>query len=86
MGGPVKAAPDFSEVEDEALEANFRKRITPEIVEWMRRKHDELKGLSGLDATSDAAFGAIVGTQRTLANLLEDFERLLSESLDTEFR
>jgi hypothetical protein len=76
----------MDEVSDEALEGHLRKRITPEIVEWMRRKEGEVSRLSPLDAKTDAAFGAVIGTQETMRDLLSELERLLTESLDPEFR
>lgn len=81
MGEALKTT-DWAEVDDEKLEAHVRGRITPELVEWMRRKGEGIP--SPLSAMTDATFGAIVGSTNTLRELHEEFQRLLTEQQDPE--
>lgn len=74
----------LDDVSDEALEAHLRTRITPEIVEWMRRKAGLVSDEQVAQAPTDAAFGSAIGAQKMGQFILKDFERLLSEQQDPE--
>lgn len=77
---------ELDELTDEELENHVRARVSPQMVEWLHRKEDEIARLSPLSAVTDAAFGALVGSQNTLKDLVEELQRLLTEATNPEYR
>jgi hypothetical protein len=73
----------MDDVGTEKLDAHFRKRITPEIVEWMRRR---VPTYDPLASTSDSSFGHAVGWNQCRLDLIANLERLLTENQSPEFR
>ena len=70
------------EIGDDVLERHVRARLTPELVEYVRRLASKFELPEG--APTSAEFGYRQGVREGKAVIREAFEGLLSESLDPE--
>ncbi|WP_139373978.1 hypothetical protein [Enhydrobacter aerosaccus] len=70
-------------VSDEKLEAHIRKRITPEMVEFLRRRSLGPRPEADRESSS-AYFNYALGVRDGKAEMVAHFERLLTEAQDPE--
>lgn len=72
----------LAEVDEEKLEAHVRARLTPEMVEYVRRLAAKFEVCEG--APTSGEFCYRLGIENGKAVILEAFEGLLTEHLDPE--
>lgn len=77
-------ADKFSDIPDDQLEAHVRQRVTPEMVEYLRRQAEA--GESPWGSPSSAQFNHRLGQQHGKRHIHDDFQRLLSEASDPEYQ
>lgn len=73
-----------SEIDDEKLEALVRARVTPELIEWLKRLQN--KTADPKTATTSAHFNHLFGSWLGKGVIIDEFQRLLSEAHDPEFK
>lgn len=75
---------DVELLTDDQLEAHVRARVTPEIIEWTRRRLEACA--KAQEATTSAGFTYRLGYRECIAEMKKRLETLLTEALDPEFQ
>ena len=73
------------DIDDERLDAHVRARITPEFVDWVKRKLGVTSYAIHLAKTS-AMVNYILGAKAQQDFLASELTKLLTEAQDPEFR
>lgn len=76
---------NLSELTDDEIERHAHRAITPEFLEWLKRKKDTIKRNAHRNKPlSSAEFGWVTGTSEAAEKMFSEAEALLERKLNPE--